>query len=194
MVFVRNPVLGKVKTRLARTIGDDRALEIYHALVSHTVGVSLSVNCDRAVFFSDHIDNDEFWPKEDFRKEVQQGEDLGVRMMNGFSRAFRWGYKNVAIIGSDCPELSSKIIETAFSELNDHDVVIGPASDGGYYLLGMKKLHPQLFVSKQWSTENVMLDTVLDLKKNNLSYALLETLSDIDEEKDLSLLHKILPL
>lgn len=185
MIFIKNPVRGKVKTRLAATIGHDRALKIYEQLLEHTRLIASFVKCDKAVFYSDFIEKKDAWQKQGFIQRLQQGKDLGERMHNAFSFAFEKGYKHVILIGSDCFELNDNIITQGFSALQKKDVVIGPAADGGYYLLGMNQLHPQLFINKQWSTPTVYLDTVKDILHLNLSHAELVTLHDIDEEKDL---------
>ena len=106
-------------------------------------------------------------------------------MKNAFEASFAQGYKKVCIIGSDCYELDTHILEEAFAQLDRKEVVIGPAKDGGYYLLGMRKMHMHLFENKKWSTSSVLSDTLNDLKEANLSFYLLPELTDIDEEKDL---------
>lgn len=189
MVFVKNPQRGKVKTRLAKTVGDEKALQVYRILLDHTIIIAKRVNCDKAIFYSDYIDETDMWRKAKFNQFVQNGNDLGERMYNAFKYAFSKNYKNVVIIGSDCLELNEHIISEAFDILKDNEVVIGPAKDGGYYLLGMRKLYREVFINKQWSTENVLLDTLLDIAQLNISMKLLSTLSDIDEEKDLEV-HK----
>ncbi|MCB9185197.1 MAG: TIGR04282 family arsenosugar biosynthesis glycosyltransferase [Flavobacteriales bacterium] len=187
IIFIKNPVLGKVKTRLAAGIGEQRALEIYMQLLEITRSVALKINCTRNVFYSDEIVSDD-WEDDKFNKFVQEGDDLGERMKNAFEQVFALGAKNAVIIGSDCPELTSNIIAEAFELLDNRDVTIGPANDGGYYLLGMKKLHPFLFEEKEWSTDSVFEDTVIDLSENQLSYGCLEKLSDLDTVSDLYLL------
>lgn len=185
MVFVKNPKRGQVKTRLAKTVGDEKALQVYRVLLDHTITIARRINFDKAIFYSDYIDETDMWRKEKFSQLVQEGNDLGERMYNAFEYAFSKKYKNVVIIGSDCLELNEHIITEAFDILENNEVVIGPAKDGGYYLLGMRKLYKELFINKQWSTENVLLDTLLDISRLNISMKLLPTLSDIDEEKDL---------
>lgn len=189
MVFVKNPKKGKVKTRLAKTVGDEKALEIYRILLDHTITIAKRVNYDKAIFYSDYIDETDMWQKAKFSQYVQEGNDLGERMYNAFKYAFSKQYKSVVIIGSDCLDLNEHIISDAFDILKNSEVVIGPAKDGGYYLLGMQKLYKDLFINKHWSTENVLLDTLLDVSQLNISMKLLPTLSDIDEEKDLEV-HK----
>lgn len=192
MIFVKNPELGKVKTRLASTIGKEKALKVYKTLLAHTCTIVNSISFDKAVFYSDSITHNDLWDNEMFQKYLQEGEDLGEKMLSAFTFTFAIGYKNVVIIGSDCIELTVKIIEEAFELLRSNDVVIGPAKDGGYYLLGMNKLYKELFQNKKWSSENVLLDTVIDLKKINVPYKLLKTLSDVDREEDLGELKKLI--
>ncbi len=187
MVFVKNPQRGRVKTRLAKTVGEEKALEIYKVLLDHTFSIAKKGNCDKAVFYSDYIDETDMWNKARFGQFFQEGNDLGERMLNAFKYAFSQQYKSVIIIGSDCLDLNEQIITDAFEILKENEVVIGPAKDGGYYLLGMRTLYTELFMNKQWSTENVLLDTLLDINKLDVSVKLLPTLSDIDEEKDLKM-------
>jgi uncharacterized protein len=185
IIFYRNPELGKVKTRLAATVGDERALAIYLKLVAHTRSIASEVNCDRIVWYSNFVDTEDNWPNKLFLKERQTGETLGDRMRFAFDRAFQKGYQRVCIIGTDCLELTCDILMKAFKGLNTHDAVIGPARDGGYYLLGMKKPNPELFSNKVWSTNMVFENTIKDFERLKLSYDLLPPLADIDEEKDL---------
>ena len=192
MIFVKNPELGKVKTRLANTIGEGKALEIYKTLLAHTCTIANYIVFDKAVFYSESIAHNDLWNNDKFQKYLQDGEDLGEKMLNAFTFGFAVGYKRVVIIGSDCIQLTPKIINEAFELINSNDVVIGPAKDGGYYLLGMDRLYLELFRNKIWSSENVLLDTLIDLKKMNVSYKLLETLSDVDREEDLGELKKLI--
>jgi len=184
IIFVKNPVLGKVKTRLAATVGDEKALEIYQQLLAHTQSSTENLSQDKWVFYSEKIDNTDLWDNDQYYKSVQSGGDLGEKMLNAFSKCFAEGYKNVCIIGSDMMELDTAIIQDAFASLDANDVVIGPAKDGGYYLLGMNKLHSSLFQNKQWSTESVLNDTLSNVEQQNLSYVKLETMNDIDTESD----------
>lgn len=183
IVFIKNPLLGKVKTRLAKTAGAEKALEVYQALLRHTRAVCEVVHAETFVFYHDFINKTDEWQK--FSRRLQTGNDLGEKMSNAFAEIFASGNSRVVIIGSDCMEISPAIIQDAFDSLHQHDVVIGPAADGGYYLLGMKQVHPQLFMNKTWSTETVLQQTVADVMVLNLSYKLLPVLHDIDEEKDL---------
>lgn len=185
IIFYRNPELGRVKTRLAATVGDEKALAIYLRLASHTRSIATEVDCDRVVWYSNFVDTEDNWPNQLFKKEVQQGSGLGSKMDFAFEHAFRQGYSRVCIIGTDCLELTEAIVKDAFDKLKNHDAVLGPALDGGYYLLGMKRLHQEVFKNKTWSTDSVFSKTIEDFKKLNLSYYLLQSLTDVDEEKDL---------
>lgn len=191
IIFVRNPELGQVKSRLARSVGAVKALEIYNILLNRTCQVARNLNSDKVVYYSDRIDQNDIWDSQAFKKAVQAKGDLGVRMLNAFHRAFEDGYHKVVVIGSDCFELTPEIITTAFEELDQTDVVIGPARDGGYYLLGMKELHSQIFINKNWSTPSVLRDTLRDIGKLGLKLRALPLLSDIDVEEDLNGLHLI---
>lgn len=192
MVFAKNPELGKVKTRLAETIGHEKALAVYLKLLEHTYAIADKIFADKAVFYSDRVEEFDILDYYKFPKFLQRGKDLGERMDRAFGEAFAQGYEKVVVIGSDCYELTSEIIADAFELLSDHNVVLGPAKDGGYYLLGMDRHYSHLFRDKKWSTSDVLLDTILDIKKMKRSYTLLPTLSDVDEEKDLGPLRDIL--
>jgi uncharacterized protein len=185
IIFVRNPELGKVKTRLAKEIGEKETLQVYNELLQHTHDVVNDLDCDRFVYYADYINNHDLWESESFGKRLQEGENLGNRMMIAFFELFQQGYSKVVIIGSDCPELTTFIIEDAFDKLDNADVVIGPSSDGGYYLLGLTKLIVELFKNKQWSTDTVMTDTIKDTVNLRKTCSVLTELSDIDTADDL---------
>jgi len=185
IIFYRNPFKGRVKTRLAANVGDEKALDVFRRLAGHTRQITEALPSDKIVFYSDSIDLMDMWPNARYLKTLQQGSDLGARMKNAFTSAFESGYESVCIIGTDCYELTTRIILQAFDALTSHDVVIGPAVDGGYYLLGMRKLYPQLFDNKEWSTETVCERTVSDIRSLGLRYFQLQTLRDVDTEGDL---------
>ncbi|MDI1323533.1 MAG: TIGR04282 family arsenosugar biosynthesis glycosyltransferase [Algoriphagus sp.] len=184
IIFQKNAILGKVKTRISIEVGDEAAMEIYQELVMHTHGVCKNVDAHKFLFFSDFIPDDISEYSQDYQFEVQAGKDLGLRMEDAFDRIFSKGYKKIVILGTDCGELESKILEEAFDLLENQEVVIGPARDGGYYLLGMKKLIGDLFSEIAWSTEKVLFQTMEKLENNSISYELLEILSDVDRIED----------
>lgn len=185
ILFVRNPVLGKVKTRLAKSIGDGKALEVYKFLLAYTYHLTAPLPCTKFVFYAEQIEENDLWSAPGFVKKVQCGDDLGKKMCNAFVQVFEAGYKNVMIIGSDCYQLKVEILLMGFEKLQTQDSVIGPTYDGGYYLLGMNKLVPEVFNYKSWSTNTVFNDTINDFEKINLRYSTLPMLYDIDEEEDL---------
>jgi uncharacterized protein len=185
MIFVRNPVQGKVKTRLAKTIGEKKALAVYKDLLESTFNSTRDTDCHKVVFYSDFVDNNDIWDQNVFDKKVQFGRDLGERMKNAFTAMFGHGCKKVVIIGSDCPGISPAIIDNAFGMLDYTEAVIGPATDGGYYLLGLKQMHDDLFEKKSWSTSLLLNETIGELKARSIPFSLLPELPDVDEEKDL---------
>lgn len=183
MVFVRNPELGRVKTRLAKSIGDQAALETYKILSKHTSKIISEIDSDQLIFYSDKIQDNDIWTATNCKKQIQTKGDLGQKMLAAFQYGFSLGYQKILIIGSDLYSLRPKHIESAFEKLENYDVVIGPALDGGYYLLGLNFIISKIFKQKQWSTSSVLKETLSDLKEFNVN--LLEPLNDIDTYEDL---------
>tara|TARA_R110002096_G_scaffold183757_9_gene361865 strand:- start:5185 stop:5790 length:606 start_codon:yes stop_codon:yes gene_type:complete len=185
IVFVKNPILGTAKTRLAQTVGDENALEIYLELLEITKKVVLSVKSDKEVWMSRRIDENDMWEESSIVKRVQRGDGLGGRMSNAFKYALKEKkYAKVVVIGSDCPDITSETIESAFTMLDEKEVVFGPASDGGYYLIGMKNFYPELFKEITWSVSSVLENSIKKLKEMETSFALLKELSDVDTYQD----------
>lgn len=182
IIFTRNPELGKVKKRLAAKTGKKAALDIYRFLLKHTAEITRELSADKEVHYSERIPTEDLWD-ETYSKKVQKGEDLGERMKNAFQQGFEAGYRNIIIIGSDLYDLNHSDLIRAFQALEDSSYVIGPATDGGYYLLGMKSLNSDLFKNKSWSTASVFEDTVKDMDANNIT--VLEKRNDIDHFEDL---------
>lgn len=183
IIFIRNPELGKCKTRLAKTVGNENAFEIYRILLKHTFEITKHLRSDKAIYYSENIREDDIWDNNIYQKFQQKGEDLGMRMLNSFENSFLSKYEHVVIIGSDILDLKQKHIESAFRALESNDVVLGPSEDGGYYLLGMKKLYPVIFHNKKWGTETVRCETLNELKSQKV--ILLELLNDIDVYNDI---------
>ncbi|MCT4665883.1 MAG: TIGR04282 family arsenosugar biosynthesis glycosyltransferase [Flavobacteriales bacterium] len=182
IVFVKNLSKGKVKTRLAKTIGDENALKVYKALLEKTQTVVENLLIDSQVHFSEKI-ADENWDLS--QKFVQVGDDLGARMQKAFQEAFQNGYEKIVLIGSDLPSISSDFIQEAFQVLEQKELVFGPAEDGGYYLIGMKNMYKYPFENKAWSTPSLLDQTRKELAHKKISYGLLSTLNDIDTFEDL---------
>lgn len=184
LIFIRNPIPGKVKTRLASTLGDAEALRIYHLLLEKTRQAALDCRAERWLFYSDFIDPNDAWSGPDFVKKLQSPGDLGNRMSAAFEEAFSAGAHRVLIIGSDCPELDGALLNRAFDLLEEADYVLGPASDGGYYLLGMKQMYSSVFQQMTWSTETVLAETAKRIADQDKTVAWLPELTDVDTEED----------
>lgn len=185
IIFVKNPRLGHVKTRLAKTIGDEAALSTYHKLLQHTQEITESLAVDKVVCYDQFIDHEDLWDDALYRKDIQVSGDLGVKMSSAFQRAFQQGYEKVVIIGSDCYEMSENTLKAAFELLSETPAVIGPSTDGGYYLLGLRQFVQEVFEGIAWSTDTVTKETLKALEKQNLQAQLLSHLTDIDEWEDL---------
>jgi hypothetical protein len=184
IIFVRKPELGNVKTRLAASIGDENALKIYIDLLSHTCDITKGLSLDKYVFYNELALEKDMWSKNGFYRKEQKGISLGEKMENAFESLRNEGYEKIIIIGSDCFELDESLISKAFEQLHKYDLVIGPANDGGYYLLGMSKFYPFIFQDKKWSTDSVCSDTLKDIQEHNLSCYQLPMLTDVDNEED----------
>ncbi|NNK17781.1 MAG: glycosyltransferase [Maribacter sp.] len=182
LVFTRNPILGQCKTRLAATVGNQVALDIYNFLLNHTFEITKGLNVHKQIHYSKEIWEDDIWDSRIFDKQLQSGSDLGERMANAFRKGFEQGFENIIIIGSDIFDLTMADLEEAFKALEQNEYVIGPAQDGGYYLLGMNKFNIAVFKNKDWGTETVYQSTMKDLKNNKVS--LLERRNDIDIYED----------
>ena len=182
IVFVKNIKLGKVKTRLAKTIGNQAAFDIYSELVKITENTIHDLNIDKRIYFSETVVETQW---NGLYKAVQKGNDLGERMKNAFSKGFEDGYKRIVLIGSDLPDIEVKHIKNGLSVLKENNMVFGPAEDGGYYLIGMSKMNESVFNNKPWSQSNLLEETLNELKANNVTFSTLETLNDIDTIEDL---------
>jgi uncharacterized protein len=184
IIFIKNPEKGKVKTRLAATMGEEKALEIYRQMLTHTFSLAMNSCVEVFVFYSDHVPAKDEWTNNFHGRYIQEGNDLGEKMLHAFNRVSADGFEQMVIIGSDCLQLNSEILEESFLKLEEYDVVIGPAKDGGYYLLGMKNICTNLFINKSWSSPVLLEETLEDCKKQGLKFYQLVELSDIDHEKD----------
>ena len=185
IIFVKNAAKGQVKTRLAATVGEDKALAIYHELLIHSLKITRSLPVDKAVYYSEFVEERDIWPGSVYQKRVQRGQDLGKKMYFAIEENLQQGYDRVCLIGTDIYDLTSDIMLQAFQVLEQNDITLGPARDGGYYLIGMKKPYGEIFNLKAWSTPDVRKETVEKIRTLGLSYGLLPMLNDIDEEADL---------
>lgn len=189
LVFVRAPRLGRVKTRLAAGIGEEAALEVYRRLAERTVraavGVGEGVEVRVHVAPGEAIDEVRAWLGPAPRYLRQADGDLGERMRDAFDRAFADGCERVVIVGSDLPGVSTELLLRAMHTLSTAQAVLGPARDGGYYLLGLRSKMDVLFSGIAWSTSQVFAATVERLRAEKVEPAILETLADVDEPEDL---------
>lgn len=184
IVFQKNAVLGKVKTRLAASVGDEKALKIYEWLTAYTHQQVKELRVDKYLFYSDFIPENSTKDLEKYQFEVQSGKDLGERMRNAFSKLFTLGYTSVIILGTDCADLKTEYLNKAFMSLSQSEIVLGPAKDGGYYLLGMSRYIPEIFQDIPWSTSKVLEATLDRANALKIEYEFLTVLSDIDNLKD----------
>jgi len=178
-IFSRSPVLGKVKTRLAQEVGNTKALEIHRKLFRYTKTSIKSPEFDRVFYLTNETNGATVKSY-----KLQEGKDLGHRMFNAFDKELA-KYSKVCIVGIDCLTLTPGDINTAFKSLDNNDIVLGPATDGGYYLIGMKRTYPELFTKISWGSSAVLEETISACAGSKLSVALLREQSDLDELKDL---------
>lgn len=184
IVFIKNPRLGYVKTRLAKDVGDEKALDIYLKLTEHTRSILSSISdVNRYVYYSDFIDERDDWSSDTFDKALQSSGGLGDKMKTAFTEVLQ-SHERAIIIGSDCAQLSTQHIRSAIDKLEQNNVVIGPTFDGGYYLLGMDSNYSYLFEDMVWSTETVFCITKAKALDNGLKVDEIEKLSDIDYIED----------
>ncbi|MCC3156848.1 TIGR04282 family arsenosugar biosynthesis glycosyltransferase [Hymenobacter sp. 15J16-1T3B] len=185
LIFARYPELGKVKTRLAAGLGEEAALSIYRQLLAHTRAAVAPLPAARTLWLAAAPPPaaGPLWPGT--AQQLQPvGADLGQRMAHAFAAAFAQGARRVVVIGTDCPGLRTELLATAFEQLRHHDVVLGPAADGGYYLLGLGQPQPALFEGIRWSTDSVLRDTLAIAERQRLTVARLPTLQDVDTAED----------
>jgi rSAM/selenodomain-associated transferase 1 len=193
-VFVKAPLRGTVKTRLAKTIGRENARTLYEDMAVDTLQwVGKLDHCGKTVFYSPlkerELCRDLLAPGcRETSLQPQVGGGLGSRMQAAFSQMFSQGAASAVLIGSDCPLLDGKTVRKAFASLKNNDLVLGPTSDGGYYLIGLRVPAPELFQIAKWSHSLVLQQTIDRARKTGLKIELLPTLRDIDQGEDIALL------
>lgn len=185
LIMTKTPIPGTVKTRLAASVGNNLACDIYKYLLAHTAQLAEQVSVDRRVFYAPEIVPNDAFDQVKFSKTLQVAGDLGAKMRAAFEEAFEAGMTRVVIIGSDCYELTSGQLQEAFEALRSSDVVLGPAHDGGYYLLGLSQMIPQVFEDKPWSQPELYTETVAQLQELGFQCTTLPPLSDVDYLEDL---------
>ena len=194
-IFCKTPKKGFVKTRLAASVGDQKALEVYLDLLNITDEETRPFSSSRHLFLASALEDSVEKMRSTLQQQglftdpktsfaIQQGEDLGQRMIAAFKKLFQ-NHQSVVLIGCDLPDLTSALISNAFDALQSNDVVIGPSCDGGYYLIGLNKETPDLFKEISWSTEKVLNQTLEKAERLSLKVQLLDQLRDIDTLEDL---------
>ena len=185
--FAKFPEPGQVKTRLANDIGTGPAAAFYRRIAEYVLKRTTPLDSGylRIVFYTPDALRQDFedWLGNE-KLRVQKGADVGERMANALDEMFGMGAEKAIVVGSDIPGLHREIIDRAFRSLDSADIVLGPAMDGGYYLIGMKATHPEIFLNVDWGTGEVFSQTVLVIKKMGLSYDTVETLFDVDSLED----------
>lgn len=186
-LFLKYPEPGRVKTRLAKDIGDERAADFSRRIAEYVLKKTLSPDRRyfRIVFYSPETRRQYFqdWLGEEILLP-QTGADVGERMQHAITAMFDRGAEKAIVVGTDIPDLRREIIETAFQRLDDADIVIGPAMDGGYYLIGMHSPHPEVFRNIIWSTGTVLRETLDIIKKRGLRCSFVPELHDVDGLED----------
>jgi rSAM/selenodomain-associated transferase 1 len=185
IVFVKAPREGEVKTRLAATAGTRKACAVYRELVGAVLRRMGALKLVELRFTPDDSGAEiQPWLQAGWTARPQGEGDLGVRMIRAFEDSFAEGARRVVIIGSDCPSAGSADIRTAWNELSAHDVVLGPAIDGGYWLIGLRAAQASLFEGIAWSGDQVLGQTLQRARTLGLRIQLLRILADIDTEED----------
>lgn len=189
LYFVKYPTPGKVKTRLAKTVGVHEAAKLYRELAERNLKVVASLHhksiCDLVIVFDPPEKGEDFkkWFSVSCEYWPQCGGGLSERLKHAFGEAFQKGAKRVMALGSDTLGLTTDVIQQGFEDLQPNDVVVGPAEDGGYYLIGSASFQPKLFEGIAWSTSDVLPQTYKTINNLRLSYQTLSQLQDLDEIK-----------
>lgn len=191
IIFTRYPEPGKTKTRMIPALGEEGAAKLQRQMTENTLAKVKKLQAFYPVSVEIHFAGGnqqlmQAWLGADVIYHQQGEGDLGKRMASAFERSFTAGMKGVVIIGTDCPDLDTQIMAEAFKFLETQDVVLGPAQDGGYYLIGLRRLIPELFVGINWGTSQVRQQTVEIADRLGLAIAFEPMLNDIDRPEDLS--------
>lgn len=186
LIFTKNPVIGKVKTRIAKEIGDEMALKVYTQLLKHTREITEENDfCENKIFYDEFIPAKDGWKEESYDKYIQDPGDLSTKLRNAFQLMFDEGYERVIIFSPDCPELTGLRIKQAFTLLQTKDFVIGPLQDGGYYLLGMSKPHLEVIDGVEFGKGTAYAETLKNIETLGASVKELAITYDVDYSKDI---------
>ncbi len=188
LVFARVPIPGSVKTRLIPKLGEAGATRVYRRLLYNTLENCTRIQGVRRELWLDRDTSDpelsELAARLDLSLHLQHGPDLGARMQHAFADVFHRA-RSAVLIGSDCPECDRDYIEAAFQALQCHDAVLGPAADGGYVLIGLKRVDASLFTGIPWGTADVLETTRKRLRRLHWTWLELDVKRDVDEPRDL---------
>lgn len=189
LLFLKSPIAGHVKTRLAGDIGEHAAAELYKCFVEDLLSMIENVDSELRLCFHppEAMSQVRQWLGDRYSYTPQKGYDLGEKMKNGFAEAFEEGFSRVVTIGSDLPDLPEKFLRRAFDQLDSFDAVIGPSSDGGYYLIGFSRdcFLAEAFDDITWSTPAVFAQTRAKLESHGLRVHFLPLWHDVDTQVDL---------
>lgn len=196
IIFTRYPQPGKTKTRLIPALGVEGAANLQRQMTEYTLSQVQKLQKSTAISFEIRFAGGDLqlmhnWLGTELNYQLQGEGDLGKRMENSFLNAFNQGAQEVVIIGIDCPALNTEVLTKAFEKISNWDLLLGPAVDGGYYLIGLRRAIGQLFTNIDWGTAKVLQQTVDIAQQLNLSVAYLETLADVDRPEDLSIWQEI---
>ncbi|WP_024545463.1 TIGR04282 family arsenosugar biosynthesis glycosyltransferase [Picosynechococcus sp. NKBG15041c] len=193
IIFTRYPVPGQTKTRLIPALGAAGAADLQRQLTEHTLNTVQTLgNLDISIYFSGgNVEQMQTWLGDQWHYQRQRGQDLGDRLIHAFQASEDQGYTKTVVIGIDCPGITGEILTAAFCQLDSAAVVLGPAVDGGYYLIGLHQNIAALFTDMPWGTATVFQETQTRCQRLNLSLALLPALQDIDYPEDLAVWEQI---
>jgi rSAM/selenodomain-associated transferase 1 len=193
LIFIKNPALGRVKTRLAKNVGEANALKVYQYLLQHVKEITYDLDIEKFVYYDEFIPTKDEWHIDQYEKALQKGSHLGEKMSNAFTKAFEEeDFSKVVLIQPDCPKMTDTLLEKAFKMLETNDFVIGQTEDDGVYLLGMRNNDVSIFESFNYENATNYHHTLACLEKTGKSISKLPILKDIDTEEDLGVLKKMI--
>jgi len=183
IILVHDSVPYEVKTGKIDFITEEESVAMRYQLLMHTQRITASLDADKFLFINESSAEEKVW-KNNYIRRMQRGRGIGEIMMNAFETVLRMGYSKAVMIGSDSIETEMVHLNRAFDDLKSCDIVIGPAKENGYYLIGMKRMHKELFKYKAWNTPVLLQQTLDDIAKLRLTYHLQQVLNDVEDERE----------
>ncbi len=195
IVFTRYPEPGKTKTRLIPTLGAEAAASLQSEMTRHILDVARQLSARISLALEIRFEGGDRERMEarfgsEFLYRPQGTGDLGCRLQRAFAEASSGDVDRVVVVGADCPDITAELLEETFEQLSTKDLVVGPASDGGYYLIGLRQPAPELFTGVSWGSDQVLEQTLCRAQQLSLEVGLLRTLSDVDRPDDLAVWHR----